>query len=316
MLLWIDKIVIPQKIFKTILSDSKFPENKIVQFIIEFYEKANLIEQLDTDKFFNDSTRTALENAVSSDLIKLTTLNPGLSHGSEDDHFVIRYNETDYCFPRLLSIYGDLFLSKEVGANCLFDPYSLEYCHLKFGLTAQNPVNTASVLSGIDKVLSTIIPSIHPYPTFIDENDNCRNCKKISKCQHEYYKELDSAMQQYLEWREYDEFYALRDCINKVISTVRNSTELIMPEDITNEFNQEKKRISSLIHRHLPKVKKFTDLITVISAPATIFSAVSGSSAPITIGAAVLSGASALTTVLSNRMEEKYKWINFSLNNK
>lgn len=315
MLLWIDKIAIPQKILNTIIKRGTESEDKIVQLIVEFYERANLIEEIDTSQIFKKSIIESLEDTVESDIKTLTTLNPKLSNVSQDDHFVINYKGLNYCFPQLLSLYGDLLLSKVVGANCLFSPRSIEFCQLKFGLTMQNPINTANTLSGVDKILSTIIPSTHPYPTFLSKNNDCLTCKKTDNCQREYFQNLEGAMRQYLEWREYDEFYQLRECVNKVVLAARRNLDIIMPEDIFNEFELEKKRINSLMHRHLPKVKKFSDLITTISVPATIFSMVNGAALPITIGSAALSGVSALTSVATNRIEEKYKWINFSLKN-
>ena len=315
MLLWIDKLVVPEKILNTIRKSAEDTEEEIVQLIMDFYEKAGLIETIDTTQVFEDSVTEALEEAVASDVKILTTLYPELSNIQEDDHFVINYHDINYCFPQLLSLYGDLFLAKLVGANCLFSPNSIEYCQLKFGLTNQNPINTSNTLSGVDKILATIIPSIHPFPSFLSKDSDCLCCAKANNCQHEYFQNLESALKQYLEWRKFDEFYQLRDCIDKVILATRKHTDIIMPDDIFNEFEREKNRVNSLIHRRLPKIKRFSDLITSISVPASIISTVSEAALPITVSAAVLSGASALTSVVTNRIEEKYKWINFSLKN-
>lgn len=315
MILWIDKIAIPEKILSTIIKKVMNPEDKIIQLIIEFCERANLIEEIDTGPIFKEPVKKLLEDAAESDIKVLTTINPELSKVQGDKHFVINYKGLDYCFPQILSIYGDLFLAKSVGANCLFPPRSVAFCQLKFGLTIQNPINTTNALLGVDKILSTIIPSIHPYPVFLSKNNDCHTCKKVDNCQQAYLQNLESALRQYLEWREYDEFYQLRECINKVVLFARSNSDIIMPDDVFNEFELEKKRINSLMHRHLPKVKKFSDLITSISVPATIFSAINGTALPITVGAAALSGVSALTSVVTNRIEEKYKWVNFSLKN-
>lgn len=313
MLLWIDKIVIPKKILDTITKENTETEGKIVQLIVEFCDRANLIETIDTNQIFKESVKTLLEDAVESDIKALTTLHPELSNVQGDNHFVINYKGMDYCFPRILSLYGDLFLSRLLEANCLFSPGSIEFCHLKFGLTTKNPINTANTFLGVDKILSTIIPSIHPYPGFLNESNDCKTCRKYDDCQLEYFQDLEGALNQYLRWREYDEFYQLRECIDKVVLAARNHSDIIMPDDIFHEFEQEKTRINSLIHRHLPRVKKFSDLITAVSVPATIFSAANSSAFPITVGAAVLSGTSALASVIGNRIEEKYKWVNFSL---
>lgn len=161
MLLWIDKIVIPEKILHTICNDTKDEENSIVQLILEFYDKAGLIESLNTDELFSGATKAVLESSVESDIKILTELDPELSK-VQDNHFVIRYKGREYCFPELLSLYGDLFLAKETGANCLFSPQSIEYCHLKFGLTSQNPANGVNTAIGVDRILRTMIPDIHP----------------------------------------------------------------------------------------------------------------------------------------------------------
>jgi hypothetical protein len=315
MLLWIDKISIPHKILNTIKLKSKRPEDKIVQLIMEFYERANLIEEIDTSLIFKESINKVLEGAVESDIKILTTLNPELSNVQEDGHFVINHNGMDYCFPKLLSLYGDLFLAKLVGANCLFPPESIEFCQLKFGLTNQNPINTTNTLLGIDKILTTIIPSVHPYPTFLSEGNKCHICAKENNCQQEYFRNLESVLYRYLEWRNYDEFHELRKCIDKVILATKKSSDIIMPDDVFNEFEREKNRINSLIHRRLPKVKKFSNLIASISVPASIFSAVNDAALPITISAAALSGASVLTSAVINHIEDKCKWINFTLKN-
>lgn len=313
MLLWIDKVLIPKKIFSTIEGRCIDPKDKIVQLIIEFFDKAKLVETVDTDHIFDQSAKTLLEKTVKSDIKLLTEINPELSNVGGDSHFIINYKGNNYCFPKILSLYGDLYLAKSTGANCLFSSDSIDFCQLKFGLTNKNPINTASTLSGVDKIISTVIPSIHSIPQFLSDNQECPHCANIEDCQKEYFQQLESVLSQYLEWRKYDEFYQLRDCINKIIKSSRKNNDVIMPDDIFDEFEQEKKRINSLIHRHLPKVKRFSNLITTISAPATIVSAVNGVDPSIIVASAALSGASTLTSVVTNHIEEKYKWVNFSL---
>ena len=311
MLLWIDKIVIPEKILHIIRNDTKDEENSIVQLILEFYDKAGLIESLNTDELFSDATKAVLESVVESDIKILTELDPELSK-VEDNHSVIHYKGIEYCFPKLLSLYGDLFLAKETGANCLFSPSSIKYCHLKFGLTAQNPANGVNTAIGVDRVLRTMIPDIHPRPNFLAYN-KCPECANLNDCRKKYYTSLGDSLHDYLEWRQYDEFFTLRECLDKILQKAKKHSDFVLPDDIVNSFEREKKRINSMIHRHLPKVKKYSDLITAISVPATILSAVNSTSLPLAVGTAALTGASALTSLAVNRIEEKYKWVNFTL---
>jgi len=319
MLLWIDRIVIPKNIWDVIIGEKDNLVDKAVKLILESYDKAGLVDIIDTSLIFNNKITKILEEGVSNDINLLKSLNPDMEECNEkDSHFALRYNGVDYCYPKILSIYGDLYLAETIGANCLFDQDDLNFCQLKFGLTYQNPINSTNTVMGIDKIIKNIIPNVHPTPNFLSERialTQCNKCKKQGTCEGDYFFALETAMKQYAEWREYDEFYLLRENMQNIIDEVTKNSDIVMPDDIYDAFIKERNRVNDLIHIRLSKIKKFSDLITALSVPASIISTSLGASLPVTLTSVALSGLSALTTVGINRFEEKYKWVNFSINN-
>lgn len=319
MFLWLDKISIPQKIWNSINVGVGVDEriDKIVKIILEAYERAGLIDIINTDDIFTEQAIKFLEYSVEKDIELLKSINPKYAE-CEEKEFVIQYKGFEYCFPRLLAIYADLFLSKSINANCLFDDYELNFCELKFGLTQLNPLNTANMLNGVDKIISNIIPSIHPIPMFLSEKvstTQCNSCKNQLTCEDKYFSMLEKSMKQYAEWREYDEFYLLRENIERIIKEVSSHSDIILPTEIFDEFKSEKHKINKMIHTRLPQVKKFSNLITILSVPAAISSAAISAPLPITLGLITLSSLPAITSTMINYFEEKYKWVNFSLKN-
>lgn len=318
MMLWLDKICVSTDTWKTITQsqNSRRKITRIVSKIFECYEKNNLVEVFDTKKLVKSETITNLQNQVERDVDILLDQFPNLfeNHKKTTNNSAIVYKGIEYCYPNLYAIYGDLLLSQILKANCLFDIWQLEFCNLKFGLSATNPINTQNKLLGIDRILSTFFPNIHSLPQYIlsSNQEKCVECKNGDKCEADYIESLDNTLKKYSEWRKYDEVHQIRKLLNDITRECEKNNDIVLPEDIFNEFVNKKNEANNKLHKVFPKVEKWSELATYISFSTKAAAFMIGSTEVAAASIAAEGASIALKRVIKNK-NKKYKWINFSM---
>lgn len=113
-----------------------------------------------------------------------------------------------------------------------------------------------------------------------------------------------------LKWRDYDEICMANNEIDKIIKLKEKSNSGYDIEQIKKEFIEKQKKINRNIKRVFPKIKRWTNLATVISTPATICSA-ANSNMTATILSASIGGVSKAIEEGLKYYENKNNWVSF-----
>lgn len=98
--------------------------------------------------------------------------------------------------------------------------------------------------------------------------------------------------------------------IDKIIKQKELLNESCKVEDIKKEFNEKQNKINKNIKKIFPKIRRWTNLATILSTPATIYSAVNAN-LQATIVSASIGGVSKAIDEGLKYYENKNNWVSF-----
>ena len=81
-------------------------------------------------------------------------------------------------------------------------------------------------------------------------------------------------------------------------------------EDLKREFKEKQRRINKTINSVFPKIKRWTNITSVIATPLAISSAIAGNT-NLSIASAIAAGTSTMANELMKYYESKNNWVGF-----
>lgn len=312
--LWADKILIPKPVW-SVLARNNYGRGKdegILKLIIDMLVDAGVATIIDTSNILTDEVWDQIDSQIEKDIsiLKMIYSQNGIKESSE---MVLKVNSFEYCFPRLRYIYASLFVSNQTHSQCVFDADAISFCNSKFGISQGNPVLKGKMQTdGFCDVFSAILPDEQWAPANLIISD-CRTCAHMEdECFDKFLFNTEADLKRYLEWRDYDEIHQIKEVLSRIIKKRDISDGLLIPIEIKKEFEQEKEKHSRILHKRFPTAKKWSRYLTLLSAPAALFSLTTGN----TVVGAVSESIAALGVVTSfaiDQYEAKHNWINFTL---
>ena len=301
-LIWADKIVITKKALDMYLSKNNTKTEKTIKLILEIAKDNNILEIIEINEKLKKSAEPYFEKGV-EDFKMLRETFPIKDSSIKKDNVVeeINIGNEYYCLPYVTSLYTQIGITNEIGANCLFG--ERDYTYLKH----ISKVDKARIFN---EVFSIYFPCelIHSYA--FEEENRCQECSRVRLCKDSYLKETENNMLEILKWRDYDEICMAKNEIDKIIKLKEKSNDSYDVEEIKKEFIEKQKKINRNIKRVFPKIKRWTNLATVISTPATIYSA-ANSNMTATILSASIGGVSKAIEEGLKYYENKNNWVSF-----
>ncbi len=301
-LIWADKIVITQKALDKYLSKDNTKIEKTIKLILEIARDNNILEIVEINEKLKKIAEPYFEKSIEDFKILRETL-PIKDISIKKDNAVeeINIGNEYYCLPYVTSLYTQIGIANKIGANCLFGERDYKY------LKHINKVDKARIFN---EVFSIYFPCelIHSYA--FEEENRCQECSKVKFCKDNYLKETENNMLKILKWRDYDEICMAKNEIDKIVKLKEKSNSVYDIEQIKKEFIEKQKKINKNIKRVFPKIKRWTNLATVISTPATIYSAVN-SNMTATILSASIGGVSKAVEEGLKYYENKNNWVSF-----
>jgi hypothetical protein len=315
-LIWADKIYITPKIWEVIMKgdkdsdkdDSKFGE--AVRVIMNIADSYGVIEIVDPKEVFDESYGDVLYDQASRDQEKMLLQYNHVKLGSEDVPGEMYIADNHYCTPYIASIYASMSIADHLGANCLFHNDDMTYINHKFGLQVPNISNTY-YNKAFSEIFSIVLPDelvLHNY-AFSKEED-CDGCRKYVNCNDKYLIDIEKNTKKMMKWREYDSIYQARDVIDKL---AKNKGEIITQSDVNEvigTFEEKIRNINININSRFPKIKRWTNLATLVSVPAALITLSTGNPEA-AIASATIAGTSTITNELIKYYTEKNNWVGF-----
>lgn len=321
-LLWADKIIISNNIWDIINNERTLPKkkefNKSLKLIFDLAKDKGLIEIFNTSKILNKKISNILFSEIERDIKIFPKIYPETAFFKEEEKFTaLVINGDEYCIPYLWNIYASLFLSQYFNAECYFNRKIMNYCSYKFGA---NSVHEEVNLEGIarfqsfHKVFESYFPNNPLFSSYAWENKKkCQECKNEIQCQDTYLIEIEKNLKQIFEWREYDEFFQIRQIINKIIEKKQIEDSIIDPNEVFKDFRSEELIINNKIKNRFPKIQRWANLTTIISIPVALMGLASGNPL-ITMPGAVIGGIAKSTDEFIKYLTNKYNWVAFLKN--
>lgn len=311
-LLWADKILIPENCLDyKVKKNDKF--NTIIQITLETLDKNNILEKLPNKIQYSQEEQTRIYAQFLRDRNCLLESFPAsIKEIEANDNKEFFIENTPYCAPYIASLYGAIELAKKNNAQCLFSKRDNLYLRYLNGIKGKNNDKINKIY---EEVFSTLLPNDSIVPQFaIDDEKRCSSCVHENSCK-EKYNNYSKTLNKIFETRNYDEFFQARNVINKIISKkneIRDEKDVL---EVIDSFNEKKNTINRNINKLFPKIKRWTNMATIVSTPLTIttgiLSALQNTNPVIPIASgSVLGIVEAVNKTMENYTESN-RWVSF-----
>ncbi|MBU3101700.1 MULTISPECIES: hypothetical protein [Clostridium] len=307
-LIWSDKIILTEGAWNFQKNKVTDKMDKATNLILEIAANEGIIEIINPKEIFNDVIPKEIiaEAEYDSDLLRERF--PEFSNEENPSELTIKGR--GYCIPYISAIYASMKIAEGINANCLFNRADYNYLYYKYGIATKLITNDDSIKC-MEEVFKVIIPNelvFHNY-AFVDDC-KCNTCTNINSCSDIYLKEIEDNLYKILKWREYDEILRAKEEVQKIIDIKKKFGTDIDPLEVKREFYEKQKKINKLIKKVFPKMKRWTNLTTVLATPASLYS-VSVANKPMAI---ISTGALGLSTMADQYLkyyENKNNWVGF-----
>lgn len=319
-IIWADKIIIPEIIWNDITSASIFnqektPElNKGLKLIFEILQAEGIIEVVNPQSTISTEVSDNISHQIDEDRIALSKLFPESVSIGEDDKVPgqLFVNGSEYCYPFMWMVYASLVLSKSLDAHCLFNNKTMNICKYKFGLS-NLPTNTnMSRLEAFQSIFEAYLPNEHILPEYIITNkETCGKCAKEESCKDAYLSDLEINVKDTLKLRDYDEIYQLKSVVNNIVDKRSKSGGIIDAHEIRQEFSEVQTKLRRRMQLVFPRIKRWSNVSTMVSIPIALAGTATG--LPIlTLTGASLFGLSQAANKTTDILSSKYSWTGFT----
>ena len=270
-LLWADKILLPRECFDFVKTTNKRLD-VIIDITLETLDKKNLLEKLPNNIKYTDEEQLRIYAQFLRDRELLLKYFPKtIRKGEDDDHKEFFIEDYHYCAPYIASLYGAMELANKNKAQCLFNKNDAMYLKYLNGIKSNNQEPINKIYS---EIFSTLLPNESLIPILaIHNEENCKSCKHEDSCKEEY-DNYTKTLNSILSYRNYDELFQARKNVEKIISKkgeIRDDKDVA---EVISQFNEKKDTINKNIYKLFPKIKRWTNMVTLLSTPVTIGSGV------------------------------------------
>lgn len=310
-LIWADKIIITKGAWESQIKNNRDKQNKAINRILQIAKDNNIIEIIDVGKLYKKEMSEEILSLVENDLENMVVRFPqNIKKAEKDIDGDIVINGKGYCGPYVSSIYASMELAKSLDANCLFSERDYEYLKFKFGV--DNRIITKSdSMDALNEIFNIHFPNELVLHNFAFTSDKtCCSCSSHDECNDRYLEEIEKNTVKIIEWRQYDEIYRAKEEIEKIIKIKYQLPAEINPKEIQREFREKQIKINKNINRVFPVIKRWTNMVTVLATPLSIYSAAVGNKEATIVASGAL-GIAKATDEFMKYYENKNKWVGF-----
>lgn len=312
-LLWSDKIILTPFVKKVIdeciYPDPKRPLPKAIKILFDILDSSNLLEIHKANDILSPEREEQIFNQVDSDRELLAKEFPETVKVKDDEMpGQLFIGSHGYCRAKVKAIYIALILARSWKANCLFSPEDYEYLRFRLGIKKIPQKTSNNYIESFETIFRSFLPNLPLIPHYAYGSD-CVACEHDVVCAKTFLNDLEKNTFEMLKWRSYDEIIQLR-CIIQDIVNKYNTPDEIDPREIFRSFKKKEIKMNKLINKLFPKIKRWTNLITVTSIPFAVTGLAMGNSL-LTLSGAAFAGGAKMTSEILELIENKNKWVGF-----
>lgn len=310
-LLWADKICLPKNLYHSQLKFNDKKRDKAINLLLSMINDENIIEEIDIENMYTPKTGEEIQKTSLHYLNKILLKFPQtVKKGDRGVPDELKIEEESFCGPYIASLHASIKLANDIGANCLLSSRDDLYLKYRYGLEADNDLNK-NKQEIYREIFKSFIPNDSIAPEYAFKKESlCNKCKSEQKCNNEYLFKLEKDIQSIMKWREYDEIYQMKEIIEKIILEKNTICNQVDVKEIKEEFLEKQKKINKNINRRFPQIKRWTNLITIVSSPVTMYAAATGNAKAAIVSGASTGAAKIVEKVLDN-YTSKNNWVSF-----
>jgi len=319
-LLWADRILVTKSIWDVVQAET-YPEPRTLakscKVILDLARDRGLVEVRDPSSFLTQELWETVSAQAERDLERIKTAFPDrVDSRSMAETEPTAPGETvidgfHYCTPHVSTIYASLILAKFWGANSLCDEAALRYLRYKFGIAAFPGQVDRGIVESFAAVFDAYFPNEPLLPHYaLQSASACSTCKHQSGCRDDYLRDVERNTIDLLKWREYDEFQEAKAVFEKIVHRQGGASEKLDAAEIANEFDAQKTALARRTRSVFPKVKRWSNVVTLVSIPLMIAGLATDASL-LTLGGTGSAGVAQLGKQYVEFLQSKYRWVGF-----
>lgn len=320
-LLWADEVLVTRGIWDLISSghvDAKNPEMAdSIQLIFQIADSHGVIKFIDSESVITEEVADSIYAQIDRDREMMLSVYPDSIQEGDTEAVPgeLYINGLEYCLPYVFTVYAGFVLASAFNAQYLFDPRVYNYVRHKFGLERANEIQFPTEPISFSTVYNSIWPN-HPivpfYATHKDysKEQSCFDCSREMKCRTGYLSWVEGAVEGLLTYRDRDEIQQMKLEIDHIIAARDSAGGSLNASDVLVAFDERQRVLRRRLYNTFPKIERWTNLATIISAPLGLHGVFTAD--PVTIGAsASLFTASKATREAVKWLASKYNWVSF-----
>jgi len=319
-LIWIDKLLISRGTWAGVHSSEHSPNcpaiGKIYKVIFDVIETEGLTEVFDPIKFLSDENiDKAIDTQISIDINRFIDKYPNIVKRDKEREKIgvptpLYIGSNWYCGGRLRGFYESLVVSRLLDSTCLFDKASIAFYKRRLSLSKSSGKESDVKEEVFETIFEAASPNMPILPFESLPYKGTVTCKDCPVNDDGILFGIEKNVERILMLRDNDEICQLKNVIDKIITRRSKSDGVLNIKEIKAEFGAEVKKIKRRIKVVFPKVKRWSNILTLASIPISLVGPVSGEPL-LSIPGAVVAGLSVAIKQTIELLTSKYSWIGF-----
>ena len=150
--------------------------------------------------------------------------------------------------------------------------------------------------------------TLHNY-AFVNDN-MCDTCENIGKCKDIYLDELEDGLEKIIKWRNCDEILQLKEVVDDICKRKESLATYEDIADIKSEIKSKAYSINKNIQKLFPKVRRWTNLSTIVTVPVALCTLATGNLEMSLISSGI-AGVSKVVDEYMKYYTSKHSWVGF-----
>ncbi len=268
MFLWTDKLVLSKRPYDKVKSGNEKTE-KIITMMLNKLEDNKMLEVVDYSKVYD---KKVFDEIYDKSEKEVDILSKNVEEKCDDGKEIpkmINYNGCQFCAPMIASIYSSIKIASDNNMTCVLNMAEKEY--LNNFVYKKNKYFDYNML--FNEIISTELPVFDEMFRYLFvKKELCIKCTNEKKCESKCLKESSQCFDKILKLHDYGAMYKLREIIDSIIESkdqVCNEKDI---SDMKKQFNEKKEFTEKLLHKYLPKIKKWSNISVILGSPLCIIS--------------------------------------------
>jgi len=156
------------------------------------------------------------------------------------------------------------------------------------------------------------LPDTFEFPEYVYKSSACKlcnSCKRKELCNDSYLKDVEHSFGSFLQLRNVDEIIEMKAALEKISKSLQGDNDICV-KTLAKEFEARKDTLQNRIDYYFPKIRRWSNIVTVISIPIALSGLFWNADMLKFIGAGI-AGSSHIAREMLAYLDSKYRWVEY-----